>query len=48
MRNLNPGVIDQLITICSMFIRTSQLKPERQEDFFHCQVYVHTTLVEMD
>ncbi|GAB1300035.1 DNA replication licensing factor MCM4 [Apodemus speciosus] len=48
MRNLNPEDIDQLITICGMVIRTSQLIPEMQEAFFQCQVCAHTTRVEMD
>ncbi|XP_077982144.1 DNA replication licensing factor mcm4-A-like [Glandiceps talaboti] len=48
MRSLNPEDIDQLITICGMVIRTSQLMPEMREAFFRCYVCSYSTTVEID
>ncbi|KAI4468348.1 dna replication licensing factor mcm family member [Holotrichia oblita] len=48
MRSLNPEDIDQLITICGMVIRTSNIIPEMREAFFKCIVCSFTTVVEID
>lgn len=48
MRALNPTDIDQLITICGMVIRNSNLIPEMREAFFSCYVCQKTTTVEID
>ncbi|KAK4294833.1 hypothetical protein Pmani_032570 [Petrolisthes manimaculis] len=48
MRALNPEDIDQLITICGMVIRTSNIIPEMREAFFRCHVCSFTTTVEID
>ncbi|KAF2353793.1 MCM OB domain [Trinorchestia longiramus] len=48
MRALNPEDIDQLITICGMVIRTSNIIPEMREAFFRCHVCAFTTSVEID
>ncbi|XP_060524654.1 DNA replication licensing factor MCM4 [Cylas formicarius] len=48
MRSLNPEDIDQLITICGMVIRTSNVMPEMREAFFKCIVCQFTTTVELD
>ncbi|KAG0725162.1 DNA replication licensing factor MCM4 [Chionoecetes opilio] len=48
MRALNPEDIDQLITICGMVIRSSNIIPEMQEAFFKCHVCAFTTTVEID
>ncbi|KAI4468313.1 dna replication licensing factor mcm family member [Holotrichia oblita] len=40
--------IDQLITICGMVIRTSNIIPEMREAFFKCIVCSFTTVVEID
>ncbi|XP_065345758.1 DNA replication licensing factor MCM4 [Cloeon dipterum] len=45
MRNLNPEDIDQLITLCGMVIRTSDIIPEMREAFFKCIVCGSTTEV---
>ncbi|KAJ8925954.1 hypothetical protein NQ315_009807 [Exocentrus adspersus] len=48
MRSLNPEDIDQLITICGMVIRASNIMPEMREAFFKCIVCQFTTTVEID
>lgn len=48
MRMLNPGDIDQLITITGMVIRTSNVMPEMREAFFRCIVCSFTTIVKVD
>lgn len=48
MRSLNPEDIDQLVTICGMVIRTSNVIPEMREAFFRCSVCSFTQTVEMD
>lgn len=48
MRSLNPEDIDQLITICGMVIRSSNVMPEMREAFFKCIVCSYTTTVEID
>uniref|UniRef100_A0A2P2I4F0 DNA replication licensing factor MCM4 n=1 Tax=Hirondellea gigas TaxID=1518452 RepID=A0A2P2I4F0_9CRUS len=48
MRALNPEDIDQLITICGMVIRTSNIIPEMREAFFKCHVCSFTAFVEID
>ncbi|KAA0189047.1 hypothetical protein HAZT_HAZT004670 [Hyalella azteca] len=48
MRALNPEDIDQLITICGMVIRTSNIIPEMREAFFRCHVCAFTASVEID
>jgi len=48
MRALNPGDIDQLITICGMVIRTSNIIPEMREAFFRCHVCSYTASVEIE
>ena len=48
MRALNPADIDQLITICGMVIRTSNIIPEMTEAFFSCYVCQKTHTVEID
>lgn len=48
MRALNPEDIDQLITICGMTIRTSNIIPEMREAFFKCNVCSFSTTVEID
>lgn len=40
--------IDQLITICGMVIRTSNIIPEMREAFFKCIVCSYTITVEID
>lgn len=48
MRALNPGDIDQLISISGMVIRSSNIIPEMREAFFKCIVCAYTTSVEID
>jgi len=48
MRALNPADIDQLITICGMVIRTSNLVPEMREAFFRCNLCHYTATSELD
>ncbi|KAG1667609.1 DNA replication licensing factor mcm4-A [Nymphon striatum] len=48
MRMLNPEDIDQLITICGMVIRTSNIIPEMREAFFKCNVCSFSVSVEID
>lgn len=48
MRLLNPGDIDQLITITGMVIRTSYIIPEMREAFFKCIICAFTTMIEVD
>ncbi|XP_018574393.1 DNA replication licensing factor MCM4 [Anoplophora glabripennis] len=48
MRSLNPEDIDQLITICGMVIRSSNIMPEMREAFFKCIVCQFTTTAEID
>lgn len=48
MRSLNPEDIDQLITICGMVIRSSNIMPEMREAFFKCIVCSFSTTVEID
>lgn len=48
MRALNPEDIDQLISICGMVIRSSNIIPEMREAFFKCIVCSFTTTVEID
>ncbi|XP_050300297.1 DNA replication licensing factor MCM4 [Anthonomus grandis grandis] len=48
MRALNPEDIDQLITICGMVIRTTNIMPEMREAFFQCIVCRFTTTAEID
>lgn len=48
MRALNPGDMDQLITIGGMVIRTSNLIPDMREAFFRCIVCSFETTVEID
>jgi len=48
MRSLNPTDIDQLITICGMVIRSSNIIPEMTEAFFSCYVCQKTHTVEID
>lgn len=48
MRALCPEDIDQLITICGMVIRSTNIIPEMREAFFKCIVCSFTTAVEID
>lgn len=48
MELLNIPDIDQLITICGMVIRTSNIMPEMREAFFRCMVCSFSTSVEID
>ncbi|XP_014681589.1 PREDICTED: DNA replication licensing factor mcm4-A-like [Priapulus caudatus] len=48
MRLLNPEDIDQLITICGMVIRSSNIMPEMREAFFSCYVCSNAVTVEID
>lgn len=48
MRALNPEDIDQLISICGMVIRSSNIIPEMREAFFKCIVCSFSTAVEID
>ncbi|XP_058799343.1 DNA replication licensing factor MCM4-like [Phymastichus coffea] len=48
MRLLNPGDIDQLITITGMVIRTSTILPEMREAFFKCIICSFVSMVELD
>lgn len=48
MRALNPEDIDQLISICGMVIRSSNIIPEMREAFFKCIVCQFSTSVEID
>ncbi|GMR54041.1 hypothetical protein PMAYCL1PPCAC_24236, partial [Pristionchus mayeri] len=48
MRSLNPGDIDQLITITGMVTRTSMLIPEMRQGFFRCTQCHHSIENEVD
>lgn len=48
MRALNPEDIDQLISICGMVIRSSNIIPEMREAFFKCIICQFYTSVEVD
>lgn len=48
MRALNPEDIDQLLSICGMVIRTSNVIPEMREAFFKCTICSFYTTVELD
>lgn len=48
MRALNPNDIDQLISICGMVIRSSNIIPEMREAFFKCIVCSYTTSTELE
>uniref|UniRef100_A0A183V2D3 DNA replication licensing factor MCM4 n=1 Tax=Toxocara canis TaxID=6265 RepID=A0A183V2D3_TOXCA len=48
MRALNPGDVDQLITITGMVTRTSTLIPEMRQGFFQCYICGFTTENEVD
>lgn len=48
LRLLSPEDIDQLVTICGMVIRSSDLIPEMREAFFSCSLCGESTAVELD
>uniref|UniRef100_A0A2L2XZ57 DNA replication licensing factor MCM4 n=2 Tax=Parasteatoda tepidariorum TaxID=114398 RepID=A0A2L2XZ57_PARTP len=48
LRLLSPEDIDQLITICGMVIRSSNLIPEMRKAFFTCSICSETSDVELD
>ncbi|XP_034651983.1 DNA replication licensing factor MCM4 [Drosophila subobscura] len=48
MRSLNPEDMDQLISICGMVIRSSNIIPEMREAFFSCNICSFSTTVEVD
>lgn len=47
MPSLNPEDMDQLISICGMVIRTSNIIPEMREAFFKCIICEFVTTVEV-
>lgn len=48
LRSLNPEDIDQLVTVCGMVIRTSNIIPEMREAFFACSVCNFSSAGEID
>ncbi|XP_052862272.1 DNA replication licensing factor MCM4 [Anopheles cruzii] len=48
MRALNPEDIDQILTICGMVIRTSNIVPEMRRAFFKCSICSFSVEVDLE
>ncbi|KAF2173510.1 hypothetical protein M409DRAFT_15790 [Zasmidium cellare ATCC 36951] len=48
LRDLNPGDMDQLVSIKGLVIRTSPIIPDMKDAFFRCSVCHHTVKIDID
>ncbi|KAK4614163.1 DNA replication licensing factor mcm4 [Fulvia fulva] len=48
LRDLNPGDMDQLVSIKGLVIRTTPIIPDMKDAFFRCSVCHHTVKVDID
>lgn len=48
LRDLNPGDMDQLVSVKGLVIRTTPIIPDMKDAFFRCSVCHHTVKVDID
>lgn len=48
LRELNPGDMDQLVSVKGLVIRTTPIIPDMKDAFFRCSVCHHTVKVDID